>query len=92
MPRKSARGAGMIRLRSDGRWESRVTVGRDPLTGKQRTKSFYGSTQAEVRRKLTEGVRLHDLRHTFATMTLSAGADVKTLQETLGHKDPGFTL
>ena len=59
MPRKSAKGSGMIRLRPDGRWEARVTVGRDPLTGKQRTKSFYGSTQAEVRKKLTEAA--HDL-------------------------------
>ncbi len=44
----------MIRLRPDGRWEARCTVGRDPGTGKQIQKSVYGKTQAEVRRKLNE--------------------------------------
>lgn len=37
-------------------------------------------------------VRLHDLRHTFATINLAQGVDIKTLQESLGHYDPGFTL
>lgn len=37
-------------------------------------------------------IRLHDLRHTFATINLAQGVDIKTLQESLGHYDPGFTL
>lgn len=32
---KNAKGGGTIRQRSDGRWEARYTVGRDPGTGKQ---------------------------------------------------------
>jgi integrase len=36
--------------------------------------------------------RLHDLRHTFATVSLAEGVDLKTLQETLGHWSPAFTL
>lgn len=38
MPRKTTRnaqGGGTIRQRPDGRWEGRVTLGRDPGTGKQ---------------------------------------------------------
>lgn len=37
-------------------------------------------------------VRMHDLRHTFATIAIAEGVDIKTLQEELGHHDPGFTL
>lgn len=36
--------------------------------------------------------RFHDLRHTYATMSLMAGVDIKTLQENLGHHSPAFTL
>ena len=37
-------------------------------------------------------VRFHDLRHTFATLALQNGVDVKTVSSMLGHYDAGFTL
>ena len=37
-------------------------------------------------------VRFHDLRHTFATLALKSGVDVKTLSSMLGHYSAGFTL
>lgn len=37
-------------------------------------------------------VRLHDLRHTFATLALGAGAHPKQVQEMLGHADVSITL
>ena len=37
-------------------------------------------------------IRSHDLRHTFATLSLQNGVDVKTLSNTLGHYSAGFTL
>ena len=55
MPRKTTRnaqGGGTIRQRPDGRWEGRVTLGRDPGTGKQVQKSIYGATQKEVRQRM----------------------------------------
>lgn len=63
MPRKSntraAQGAGNIRKKvilRNGQpytyWEARVTVGRDPGTGKQLRRSFSGKTQKEVREKM----------------------------------------
>lgn len=63
MPRKSkarsAQGAGTIRKKTVMRngeeytyWEARITVGRDPGTGRQIQKSFSGKTQKEVREKM----------------------------------------
>ena len=37
-------------------------------------------------------IRLHDLRHTYATMALKAGVHIKVASEALGHKDPQMTL
>jgi len=37
-------------------------------------------------------IRLHDLRHTAATLMLQNGDDYKTLQDALGHHSAGFTL
>lgn len=56
---RGAQGAGTIRKKTvnrDGKeytyWEARVTVGRDPGTGKQIQKSYTGKTQKEVREKM----------------------------------------
>lgn len=58
MAKKSAKGSGTIRKKTVTRsgkaytyWEARVTVGRDPGTGKQVQRSFSGKTQKEVREK-----------------------------------------
>lgn len=37
-------------------------------------------------------LRLHDLRHTNATLALASGVDIKTVQEILGHQDATFTM
>ena len=34
----------------------------------------------------------HDLRHTFATLALQNGVDIKTVSGMLGHFSAGFTL
>ena len=39
-----------------------------------------------------EGVRLHDLRHTCASLAISEGANVKVVQRLLGHKTAVLTL
>ena len=39
-----------------------------------------------------QGLRLHDLRHTSATLALEAGVHPKVVQERLGHANIGITL
>lgn len=53
MAKKNANNGGSIRQRPDGRWEARVTIGTNPATGKPVRKSLYGSTQKEVKQKMT---------------------------------------
>lgn len=36
--------------------------------------------------------RFHDLRHSFAVVSLQNGDDIKTIQDNLGHYDAAFTL
>lgn len=37
-------------------------------------------------------IRFHDLRHSFATLSLEQGMDIKTVSHILGHTDAGFTM
>jgi integrase len=39
-----------------------------------------------------QGVRLHDLRHTFATLQLSAGVHFTVVSKWLGHSTFTLTL
>ena len=45
-----------------------------------------------ARRAGLNGVRLHDLRHTHATLMLQQGAHPKVVQERLGHATIAVTL
>jgi integrase len=58
------------------------------LDGSKLRKRF----QACVRRAGIRPVRLHDLRHTFATRMAAAGAPMRALQAWLGHSDLRTTL
>ncbi|WP_219508956.1 tyrosine-type recombinase/integrase [Nonomuraea ceibae] len=61
-------------------------IGR-PLHPQHVTDRFYGICyQAGL-----PPIRLHDLRHGAATAMLAAGADIKIVQETLGHTSSAFT-
>jgi integrase len=47
------------------------------------------------RKALSSGlpkIRLHDLRHTHASLLVAAGEPIKVVSERLGHAHPGFTM
>lgn len=64
-----------------------------PVTGEM----YYPDSIVNQHKKILKDaglphIRFHDLRHTFATMALQNGVDVKTVSSMLGHYDAGFTL
>lgn len=91
MPRKSntraAHGSGTIRKKVVTRngtsytyWEARVTIGRDPGTGKQLRRSFSGKTQKEVRQKMQAAAVAVDNGDYFepSKLTVSTWLDIWT--------------
>ena len=45
-----------------------------------------------MRRHNLRDMSPHDLRHTCATLLLKQGADIKSVQDILGHADASTTL
>jgi len=74
------------------RWQSsgRVCVRRDggPATVDSLSPAWARFREAHG----FAGVRFHDLRHSYGTIQMAAGASPKAVAEALGHSDAGFTL
>lgn len=95
--KRNAQGAGTIRKKTVNRngktytyWEARITVGRDPGTGKQIQRSFSGKTQKEVREKM-QAAAVEVNTGTYippAKMTVGQWLDTWAA-EYLGDRKPG---
>lgn len=65
------------------------------LTGKKKytePRTFRRSYQTFMKSIDIEPLKFHSLRHTFASMNIENGADIKTISEILGHSDIDTTL
>jgi len=58
----------------------------------QRPKSSTGWFQAAVKKAKVQKITPHDLRHTCASLAVSAGVNVLALQRMLGHESAKVTL
>ena len=63
-----------------------------PSGGPMSPDSVLHMLQRVLKRAGLPRIRFHDLRHTFATMALQNGVDVKTVSSMLGRYSAGFTL
>lgn len=80
------------RLAAGGKWKDRGLVFTSsvgtPLEPRNVTRQFKALLTAA---KLPD-IRLHDLRHSCATLMLALGVDARTIMQTLGHSQISLTL
>ena len=71
---------------------AKIKLRPSPTGGPMSPDSVLHMLQRVLKRAGLPRIRFHDLRHTFATMALQNGVDVKTVSSMLGHYSAGFTL
>lgn len=80
-------------LRAGSAWDNSMNlVFTNELGGHLAAVTVYKKLKAIVSSLGLDGVRFHDLRHTFALISLQNGDDIKTLQQNMGHSTISTTL
>jgi integrase len=81
-----------LAVQCEGRGLADLVFGDDGATYLPRPKSSNGWFRRAVKTAGIQVVTPHDLRHTCASLAVSAGVNVLALARMLGHKDPSVTL
>ena len=55
-------------------------------------RTVYDCFKRVVKKMGASELRFHDLRHTYAVISIKNGDDIKTVQNNLGHATASFTL
>ncbi len=80
-------------LMAGGAWDNQLNlVFTDELGHHLYTQTVLMNFKKIVSRMGIPETRFHDLRHTYATLSLQNGDDIKTVSEALGHATVAFTL
>ncbi|ARQ01528.1 tyrosine-type recombinase/integrase [Pseudorhodoplanes sinuspersici] len=83
-------GRAMALLRSIPRLDDNPYIFPSPITGRPCPSLHFPWTRIKERAGL-EGVRLHDLRHSFASFLVNEGVSLYVVQGLLGHTQPRTT-
>ena len=82
----------LILLRSRQRIDTKL-IFPSPITGGLRDPSSVTRKLHRMQKRAgVPQIRFHDLRHSFATLSIEQGMDIKTVSHMLGHTDAGFTM
>ena len=73
-------------------WEENGYVFASELGGPTNPNYFYDQFKKLSREAKLPNIRLHDLRHTAASLMIRRGISPKVVSDRLGHTDPAFTL
>lgn len=82
-----------MRLMAGSAWNNgEDLVFTDPLGNHLKHDLIYRHLKRIFAQMGLPSLRFHDLRHSYAVLSIQAGDDIKTIQENLGHYSAAFTL
>jgi integrase len=81
-----------MRLKAGKLWNDSGLVFTNDIGGGLDADNVYQNFKKVLESAGLPNIRLHDLRHTAATMMLECGIDPVTVSVELGHYNAGFTL
>lgn len=82
----------LIILRSRQRLNTKLIFPSPITNGYRDPSSITRKLHRMQKRAGVPQIRFHDLRHSFATLSLEQGMDIKTISHMLGHTDASFTM
>jgi len=78
--------------KADELWQDSDLVFTDPIGRPVHPNTFTKQFRQQIAAAALPRIRLHDLRHTHATLALKSGQHAKVVSERLGHATVAFTL